>query len=62
MYIFINGSDLVPPAGFSRIELLDLNGRALVEYPLIRNEVDPKFYSVEPFTPPEEYFYVKVRR
>ena len=56
----MNGSDLLPPAGFSRIELLDLSGRPLVEYSLDRSEVDPKLYSVEPFTPPEEYFYVKV--
>ena len=58
--MFINGSDLVPPAGFSRIELLDLSGRSILEYPLERNEVDPRFYSVTPFTPPEDYFYVKV--
>ena len=59
-YLYVNGSDLLPPAGFSRIELLDLSGRVLDEYKLNRDKNDPNVYSVEPFTPPEEYFYVKV--
>ena len=62
MYIivYVNGTDLHPPAGFSRIELLNVNGTFIREYKLTKSTTEPNIYRTRSFVPPVGYFYVKV--
>ena len=62
MYIivYINGTELRPPAEFSGIELLNVNGSFIREYDLTRDITEPKIYRTMSFVPPVGYFYVKV--
>ncbi|XP_067662288.1 hemicentin-1-like isoform X1 [Haliotis asinina] len=59
-HVVINATDLDPPATLTRLELVDLKGEALIEFPVSRDPTNPALYNVTSFIPPNEFFYLKV--
>ncbi|KAL4218919.1 Hemicentin-1 [Mactra antiquata] len=59
-HLLINASELLPPAGFSQLELVDLFGNSLGEYPLIRDTLNPLLYTTTSIMPPDGFFYVRL--
>ena len=60
-YVVVNATDLNYPGRISRLELINLSGDLLTEIPITYEPTRPSLYNTTSFTPPRDFFYLKVR-
>ncbi|KAK6167247.1 hypothetical protein SNE40_021325 [Patella caerulea] len=59
--LLLNTTDMVKPAVFTKLELLDLKGTPLAQFPVYRDPLNLDLYNVSTsFIPPDDFFYIKV--
>ncbi|XP_074654070.1 hemicentin-1-like [Tubulanus polymorphus] len=60
-YVVLNSTDLKPPGRFTKLTLVDLYGKSLIEVPIVQDPSRPHLYNVSSFMPPAEgFFFLKV--
>lgn len=59
--MLINVTDLFPPGKLTKMELVSLKGKPLVDLPVYQHPLHYDLYNVSTFIPPDQFFYVKVR-
>lgn len=59
-HVLINSTHLDPPGTFTKLELVDLEGVPLAEFPISQTPRSRTMFNVSSFIPPDEFFYVKV--
>ncbi|KAK3087485.1 hypothetical protein FSP39_006555 [Pinctada imbricata] len=59
-HITINSSGIDYPGQLRNVQLVDLGGIKMMEYPLNRDPRRDHIYTATPFVPPRDFFYVRV--